>query len=540
MVADSPALDLQRGGLRFARPETEVDYRIWHVRKAIPLLRSGLVAAVVAWTAALLVGMLVMRGVVILPAAEWVFGLMIPVLLASLATTYRSRLLGWVLPSMMLNIVVAGVLAVALAFRFRLPEMAMVGVITIVFFAFTVVRLHLLQAAAAVVPCVALNQGLLIVWFLSGRLSASTLGIYSIGAANAVVTGLFVCAALDRVSRESFRQERVIEAQGRTIERERERADVAERSRQLSEALLRLSGALGKTTPLEPGEVIEERYRVVRRVGQGGMGQVHEVERLADGRHLALKVLTGVVDRVALARFAREAQIAAQLDHPNVIAVLDVGVSQSGMLFLVMELVAGSTLASEKTRHGDAAWALPILRQIASALAAMHARGIVHRDLKPANVLVDGSRALVADFGLASLGEPAGALDPTASTISPANQSPLTHPGAFMGTPRYMAPELTHGVREAQPAADMWSLGVIAHELLVGTLPFGEPPVLAQLSGRPAAQPARLDAPALPATLRALFDACLLADPSRRPTAAAVRDALDAHPAERLRAEPMP
>jgi serine/threonine-protein kinase len=303
---------------------------------------------------------------------------------------------------------------------------------------------------------------------------------------------------------------------------------VAERSRQLSEGLLRLGGALRHAAPLAPGDVVEDRYRVVRAIGSGGMGQVHEVERLSDRRRLALKVLTGVVDRIAMARFAREAQIAAQLDHPNVVAVLDLGVSQSGMLFLVMELVTGSTLAAEKARYGDAAWALPILRQIATALAALHARGIVHRDLKPANVLLADRGAQVADFGLASLAEPADPLDPTASTISPANHFPLTRPGTFMGTPAYMAPELIRGAREAQPAADMWSFGVIAHELLAGKSPFAEPPVLAHLAGREGAPAAPLDAPALPARLRELLDGCLRSGPAERPTSSALRDALEA------------
>jgi hypothetical protein len=194
---------LIRGGLRFATPGTEADCRAWHAHKAIPFMRAGLVAAMVAWTAAVLVGWLVMPAEIMWPATAWVLGLMIPVLLASLATTYYGRLLAWVWPSMMLNIAVAGVEAVALSFRFHLPEMAMVGVITIAFFAFTVVRLHLGPAAVSVVPFVALNQGLLVSWFLSGRITAATLGIYSIGAANAVVTRrLRVCGARSRVARQ--------------------------------------------------------------------------------------------------------------------------------------------------------------------------------------------------------------------------------------------------------------------------------------------------------------------------------------------------
>jgi serine/threonine-protein kinase len=107
------------------------------------------------------------------------------------------------------------------------------------------------------------------------------------------------------------------------------------------------------------------------------MGAVYEVERVADGRRLALKVLTGNAGRAALARFAREAQVAAELDHPNVISVVDIDVTRSGTLFVVMELVAGGSLASARARYGDLGFALPVLVQVARALSAMHARGSV-------------------------------------------------------------------------------------------------------------------------------------------------------------------
>jgi len=382
---------------------------------------------------------------------------------------------------------------------------------------------------ASVAPFVVLNQVLMIARFQSERADVATLVLYSLATANAVVTCIFACAAFDRASRESFRRGRIIEMQRRAIEREAARADVAERARQLSEALLRLTGAVGNTARLAPGDVIEGRYRVVRRLGSGGMGEVLEVERIADERHLALKVLTGNIDRTALARFAREAQIAAEIDHPNVIRVHDVGVSPSGMLFLVMELVSGSTLAAEKPRYGDAAWALPILGQIAAALATMHARGVVHRDLKPANVLLDGARAKVADFGLASLGVPQEIARPDAATAPvQAIPSDITRTGAVFGTPLYLAPELTYGIRGAQPSADIWSFGVMAHELLTGALPFAEPPIFAHLAGRTDVSVAPLTAPSLSDVLRALLDACLCQGPADRPTASALRDALDA------------
>ena len=298
------------------------------------------------------------------------------------------------------------------------------------------------------------------------------------------------------------------------------RRQIGDRARQLATALARLSSAASAPRQLTPGDVIEDRYRVGGRLGAGGMGVVYRVERVSDGRPLALKVLNNVADREALARFAREAQIAAELDHPNVVSVLDVDVSHSGMLFIVMELVAGSTLADQRSSYSGARWAVPILRQIAAALAAMHARGIVHRDLKPSNVLVDGDVVKVADFGIASLAAqpPDDAMD---ATVSLADRSPITRTGAFMGTPLYMAPELEHGAGRATSAADVFSLGVVAYELLAGRLPFTAPPVIARLQGRGAAMTTPLaDVRSdLPPELVRLVDRCLLESPDARPAA---------------------
>ena len=231
---------------------------------------------------------------------------------------------------------------------------------------------------------------------------------------------------------------------------------------------------------------------------------------------LALKVLVGIPDRDAVVRFAREAQIAAALDHPNVVAALDVGVTQSGTLFIVMELVNGGTLAQKSARYGEVAWAVPILRQIAAALAAMHARGIVHRDLKPSNVLVDGQTAKVTDFGIASLAEHSSS---RGGSSDDSIVEPLTLTGDFMGTPLYMAPELITGVRDAEPSADLWSFGVVAYELLTGRLPFAEPPVVARSHRRTIAAPTALRDIDIDADLRALVERCLDQDPSCRPTA---------------------
>jgi serine/threonine protein kinase len=279
-------------------------------------------------------------------------------------------------------------------------------------------------------------------------------------------------------------------------------------------------------TRLGPGDLVDERYRIVRSIGSGGMGQVHEVERLTDGRRLALKTLTTVADRRALARFAREAQVAAELDHRNVVAALDIGVTPAGTPFLVMDLVLGSSLAAERAHRGDLRSAVPILTQIAKALSVMHARGIVHRDLKPSNVLLEGSVVKVADFGLAGLIEQA----PLAATaVTNEDVRALTLTGAIMGTPLYMAPELVRGAGEAGPPADVFSFGVVAYELLSTKLPFAVPPVLERLSGRqvPAPVPLKEASPHLPAGLCALVDGCLALAPEARPTAEAVVTALE-------------
>jgi serine/threonine protein kinase len=341
---------------------------------------------------------------------------------------------------------------------------------------------------------------------------------------------MLVCIEIDRTSRGAYRQERITNAQREVIDR-LQRAEVqrqvAERSRGLSEALARLSDAPRAPARLTLGDVVEERYKIVRAIGSGGMGQVHEVERISDGKRLALKTLTGVAHKEALARFAREAQVAAELQHPNVVAALDIGVTATGTLFIVMELVAGGSLAAARARYGEVKFALPVLRQIAAALSVMHARGIVHRDLKPANILLDGEQVKVADFGLAGLvdGAPLADTHEEGGAISPA----LTRTGAIMGTPLYMAPELVGGAREAGPGADVFSFGVVAYELLSRELPFASPPVIERLSGRalPVLKPLAQARPELASLLTSLVDRCLAVAPAARPGAEALAEALD-------------
>jgi serine/threonine-protein kinase len=252
-----------------------------------------------------------------------------------------------------------------------------------------------------------------------------------------------------------------------------------------------------------------------------------------------MKVIRGLRDGISLARFAREVEIAARIDHPNVISVLDVGFSQHDFVFLVMELVVGSPLSTRLTPPSQE-WALSVIGQTASGLAAIHASGFVHRDLKPANILLSEApdsepHVKITDFGIAALqrdigetlDERAGPPPPTSSRPQPIADAALTQSGAFLGTPPYIAPELAGGMRFASPAADLFALGVIAHELLTGTRPFKEPPVLLAMQGSYRRPASLAEITALDPAVAEVLDRCLSADPVGRPSAEQVMRAVE-------------
>lgn len=222
-----------------------------------------------------------------------------------------------------------------------------------------------------------------------------------------------------------------------------------------------------------PGTLVAQRYRIVRFIARGGMGEVYEVEDLELREHVALKTVRPEVaqDETAIERFRREIQLARRVTHPNVCRIFDVSHHRpeggaEGVIFLTMELLRGETLAERLRRTGplppDAA--LPIVRQISDALHAAHQVGVVHRDLKPGNVVLvesrGGVRAVVTDFGLArqEKGE-----DPRSATLTGAT--------GVVGTPAYLAPEQVEG-KESTPSVDVYALGIVLYEMLTGTVPF--------------------------------------------------------------------
>jgi serine/threonine protein kinase len=216
-------------------------------------------------------------------------------------------------------------------------------------------------------------------------------------------------------------------------------------------------------------ESILGHYKIVRRLGAGGMGVVYEAEDLKLGRHVALKMLSGAADPGALERFWREARAASALNHPGICTLYEINESES-QPFLVMELLEGQSL---DRLYGGKAVPLPRLIElgmpIADALDAAHRKGILHRDIKPANIFITtAGQTKILDFGLARFEDPASN-DTAATGISARNM--LTTPGSTLGTIAYMSPEQARGEALDQ-RSDIFSLGVVLYELGTGKHPF--------------------------------------------------------------------
>ena len=267
------------------------------------------------------------------------------------------------------------------------------------------------------------------------------------------------------------------------------------------------------------------RYLVARALGHGGMGSVFLVEDPLLKRRLAIKVVRATGDEherdLTLRRFQREAEIAAQFNHPNVVMIFDVGVDPALGPFLAMEYVEGQSLAHHiQKKDLDIETQIRTLIQAMRALRAAHRAAIVHRDVKPENILLasDG-RAKLMDFGIARSftwdGAPeGGAVNPDALPDSLDTQAlRLTSTGEFLGSPIYTAPEILKGL-QATPASDRYAFAATALELMTGCVPHPGPSLPAILSHtlhEPPALP-----PGLQGALRDVFDRALATDPDHR------------------------
>ena len=271
--------------------------------------------------------------------------------------------------------------------------------------------------------------------------------------------------------------------------------------------------------PLPPGTRFGP-YEIVAPIGAGGMGEVYRATDTNLKRSVATKVLPEAVagDAERLARFQREAELLASLNHPNIAAIYGLERSE-GTTALVMELVEGPTLADRIARGPiPVDEALPIAKQIAEALEAAHEQGIIHRDLKPANVKVrDDGTVKVLDFGLAKALEPAGATSSPEDTHSPTLTSPaLSQAGVILGTAAYMSPEQARG-KPVDRRADVWAFGAVLYEMLTGQRAFAGEDMTDTLAAVVRAEPSWDALPeALPPTLRMFLGRCLRKDPNER------------------------
>jgi len=270
--------------------------------------------------------------------------------------------------------------------------------------------------------------------------------------------------------------------------------------------------------------VIDGRWELLSPLATGSSGEVFAARETTTGQEMAVKIMRSdlLADPVAVKRFEREAQATGAIEHPHVVRVLAHGQHQ-GRPYLAMELLRGETLEARLARDQlPRADAVAVVAQIAAALDAAHAAGVIHRDLKPDNVfLLAGDRVdvRVLDFGYAKLAEHL------------LHDGGLTAANALLGTPLYMAPEQVQASREVDARADLWSLGVIGYELVVGRPPFPSTnlaDLFVEILARPIPPPSKLD-PTLPRPLDAWAARALArAREERFPSAVALADALAA------------
>src|ERR687884_1194116 len=261
------------------------------------------------------------------------------------------------------------------------------------------------------------------------------------------------------------------------------------------------------------GSVFDGRYRIVRKLGAGGMADVYLAEDQELGRRVAIKILNDrhAADDSFIERFRREAKNAAGLSHPNIVSIYDRGEAE-GTYYIAMEYLDGRSLKELIVGRGPApvSVAIDYARQILSALRFAHRNGIVHRDIKPHNVLVDAEgRVKVTDFGIARAGT-----------------SQMTEAGSIVGTAQYLSPEQARGTAVDQ-RSDIYSVGIVLYELLTGQVPFsGDTPVeiaMKHLSMLP--EPPSAKRPEIPRDLDLIVMRALAKDPDDRYQSAEEMDA---------------
>ncbi len=232
-------------------------------------------------------------------------------------------------------------------------------------------------------------------------------------------------------------------------------------------------------------QVLDQRYEVGRKLGEGGMSFVYEAKDISTGVSVAVKIMTPKLaqDKVAAERLRREAGLAMRLDHPNICRILRLGETTEGLIYLVMPLLKGELLSDKEVRDGPMPleMGIPLMRQVCDALAFAHEQQIVHRDLKPENIFLEPDKdgkivAMVTDFGLAK------------ERRAEPGMAKLTATGIILGTPEFMSPEQIRG-KPLDGRSDIYALGLVAYEMFTGRLPFegksAQDMMIARLRGQP-------------------------------------------------------
>jgi serine/threonine protein kinase len=318
------------------------------------------------------------------------------------------------------------------------------------------------------------------------------------------------------------------------------RCNVCERTYPAEARVCELDGTVlmdmgPKQDPLV-GRTINGRYRVLQKLGEGGMSVVYLAEQINVERKVALKVLHGEYarDEVFVRRFRQEAKLAASLNHRNVIQIYDFDQAEDGNLFIAMEYLLGKTLKGfMRASAPDIATTVHLAIQIADGLAAAHRSGVIHRDIKPDNIMIvsEGNEVKIMDFGIARLRESDAA-------------TRLTRAGSIMGTPAYMAPEQIEG-KTIDEKTDVYAFGIVLYEMLSHTVPFTAPTPAAVLIKhlKEAPVPLRKLRREIPAQIERIVTQCLEKKPERRQAkmeevAAALRKAALEFPAPSVKSVP--
>ncbi|HZA97193.1 MAG TPA: serine/threonine-protein kinase [Gemmatimonadales bacterium] len=264
------------------------------------------------------------------------------------------------------------------------------------------------------------------------------------------------------------------------------------------------------------GQVLDQRYRIARKLGEGGMSYVYQAQEVDTGRSVAVKILIPRLSRdpASVERLRREATIATRLNHPNVCPILRLGQTSDRLIYLVMPFLEGEPLSEHETRRGPFPLSdgIPLLVQMCHGLGHAHDLQIIHRDLKPENVMLvpdpempNGLRGVVMDFGLAK------------ERRAGPDVVKLTATGIVLGTPEFMSPEQIRG-KPLDARSDIYALAVLAFELFTGQLPFAgksaQETMIARLRGAPL--PLRAVKPDLPAKLEAVITKSLAVNPAER------------------------